>query len=537
MPTVRNLIAVVALLGAVTGHARPPEALIRNSLQTWLGESPGGVAAAYIDRDGVVFEHAGRFSAADERSLTPDTQFEIGSVTKTFTAVLLADAVRASRLALEDPIGPPFARGGVTYLQLATHTSGLPRLSPDLAPSDPANPYADEDLDDLIGSFVKVAAGLKPEASSYSNFGYAVLGHAVAGAWGKAYADLLSERVLRPLQLKDTRLSWREADRVRLAPPHDPAGVGRNWDLNAFAPAGSLVSTTRDLARFIQANLGLIDSPLAGALGDTHQARTAMGTPTRQIGLAWMIERRTGGTRIWHNGGTGGYRSYVGFDPDTGTGVVVLTNHARGVEALGESLLAGEPLPATQAQRSTAPDASLVEFIGNYPLAPSFVLAVTADGKQLFVQATNQPRIKVDAMSADRFKAQGVAAEVSFERDAAGKVVALVLHQNGADQRAPRLAPGEKPVAPREIELPPEELEAYVGRYVLGPVRFTVTRETRGLFVQLTGQPKAQVFASAKDEFFYKIVEARISFVREEGRVVALILHQGGLAQRAAKEP
>ena len=537
MPTIRNMLAVVALLNVAAGHARPPETLIRNSLQTWLGESPGGVAAAYIDRDGVVFEQAGRFSAADHRSLTPDTQFEIGSVTKTFTAVLLADAVRASRLALEDPIGPPFARSGVTYLQLATHASGLPRLPPDLAPSDLANPYADEGLDDLIAAFAKAAPGAKPEASSYSNFGYGVLGQAVAGALGKAYGELLTERVLRPLQLKDTRLSWREADRVRLAPPHDAAGVGRNWDLNAFAPAGSLVSTTRDLARYVQANLGLVESTLASALADTHRARTTMGAPTRQIGLAWMIERRAGGTRIWHNGGTGGYRSYVGFDPEARTGVVVLTNHDRGVEALGESLLAGEPLPAIQAQRSTAPDPSLLEYIGNYPLAPSFVLAVTADGKQLFVQATHQPRIKVDAMSADRFKAQGVAAEVSFERDAAGKVVALVLHQNGANQRAPRLAPGEKPVAPREIELPAEELEAYVGRYVLGPVRFTVTREPKGLFVQLTGQPKAQVFASAKDEFFYKIVEARISFVREEGRVVALILHQGGLAQRAAKEP
>ena len=537
MNAARLLIAVVALLNAATGQARPPEPLIRTSLTSWLGESPGGVAAAYIDPDGVVFAQAGRFSAADGRSLTPDTQFEIGSVTKTFTAVLLAEAVRSSRLALEDPIGTPFARSGVTYLQLATHTAGLPPLPVDLTASDQLNPYADSDLPALIRSFQKAAVGLKPASSSYSNFGFSVLGHAVAGAWGKAYADLLTEQVLRPLQLADTRLSWREADRSRLAPPHDAAGVGRNWDLNAFAPAGSLVSTTRDLARYVQANLGLIESPLAGAFADTHRARTSGGTPARQIGLAWMIERRPAGTRIWHNGGTGGYRSYVGFDPEKRTGVVVLTNHARGVEALGESLLAGVPLPDTQTRRSAAPDAGLVEYLGNYPLAPSFILTVTAEGKQLFVQGTNQPRLKVDVMAQDRFKAQGVAAEVSFERDATGKVAALVLHQNGAVRRAPRLAPGAKPVAPREIELPAEELEAYLGHYTLGPVRFTVTREPKGLFVQLTGQPKAQVFASAKDEFFYKIVEARISFVREGGKVTALILHQAGLAQRAAKEP
>lgn len=537
MTFARILLVGVAVAIAAASHARPADTLIQNSLKTWLADSPGGVAVAYIDKDGVGFAQAGRFSATDHRRLTPDTQFEIGSVTKTFTAVLLADAVRASRLALEDPIGAPFARSGVTYLQLATHTSGLPPLPTDMAPSDQLNPYADEDLADLIRSFERVSAGLKPAASSYSNFGFGVLGQAVAGAWGKPYGDLLAERVLRPLAMKDTRLSWRDADRSRLAPPHDAAGVGHNWDLNAFAPAGSLVSTTRDMARYVQANLGWVESPLAAALADTHAARSAVGAPTRQIGLAWMIERRGDAMRVWHTGGTGGYRSYVGFDPVAKTGVVVLTNHARGVEALAESLLAEKPLPDTQAQRSAAPDASLVEYLGNYPLAASFVLTVTADGKQLFLQGTHQPRLKVDALSADRFKAQGVAAEVSFERDTAGKVIALVLHQNGADRRAPRLAPGEKPVAPREIELPGEELEAYVGRYVMGPVRFTVTREPKGLFVQLTGQPKAQVFASSRDEFFYKIVDARISFVREEGKVTALVLHQAGLAQRAAREP
>ncbi|MBL9213163.1 MAG: serine hydrolase [Opitutaceae bacterium] len=537
MTLARLVISVVALLCAAAGQARPPESQIRASLTSWLGESPGGVAAAYIDADGVVFAQAGRFSAADDRSLTPDTQFEIGSVTKTFTAVLLADAVRASRLALEDPVGPPFARSGVTYLQLATHTAGLPPLPTDLTMSDPLNPYADSDLPALTGSFAKVAAGVKPSASSYSNFGFSVLGHAVAGAWDKPYGELLTERVLRPLQLPATRLSWRDADPSRLAPPHDPSGIGRNWDLNAFAPAGSLVSSTRDLARYVQAHLGLVESPLAGALADTQRARVGGGAPTRQSGLAWVIERRPAGTRIWHNGATGGYRSYVGFDPDRRAGVVVLTNHARGVEALGEALLAGVPLADTPAQRPVAPDAGLVEYLGNYPLAASFILTVTAEGKQLYVQGTNQPRLKVDAMATDRFKAQGVAAEVSFERDAAGKVVALVLHQNGADRRAPRLAPGEKPAPPREVALPAEELEAYVGRYALGPLHFTVTREARGLFVQVTGQPKAQVFASARDEFFYKVVEARISFVRAEGRVVALILHQAGLAQRAVKEP
>ncbi len=529
------LFYLAALACTSLAAARPAESLLKTSLKTWLAASPGGVAAAYIDANGVLFVQAGQFSAADPRPVTPDTLFEIGSVTKTFTALLLADAVQAGKVTVDTPVGPPFAPSAVTPLQLATHTSGLPPLPTDFLLGDPENPYASVKLADLVKSFDAVAAGLKPAPSTYSNFGFAVLGHSVAGAWGQPYAELLSSRVLQPLGLRDTQPAWRAADRARLAPPHSPTGPGHNWDLGAFAPAGSITSSTRDLARYVQANLGLVQTPLAAALADTHRPRVPSGSPTGKVGLAWQIEQRGAATVIWHNGATGGYHSFVAFDLAAKTGVVVLSNQARGVEALGNSLLTGKPLPPPRAPVAAA--ARLQEYIAHYPLAPSFIMAVTAEGEQLFLQATNQPRLKLDPVKADRFKAQGVEAEISFERDPAGKVTALVLHQGGLDQRAPRTAPGEKPRGPREITLPVADLEACVGRFPLGPIDFTVTREEAGLFVQITGQPKAQVFASAKDKFFYKVVNAQLTFVRENDQVVALILHQGARDQRAEKVP
>ncbi len=511
------------------------------ALQKWLGEQPGGVAAAYVDASGVVFANAGKFSADDARPVNEDTEFEIGSVTKVFTALLLEDGVRAGKMKLEDKVGAPFPASEVTYAQLATHTSGLPRLPRDFAPADAANPYAEMNLAALVKSFENEAPKAKATSgSNYSNFGFAVLGQAVAATWGQPYEVALKERVLRPPGLKDTATSWRDVPAERMAPGHDEQGVAAHWDSNAYAPAGALVSTTRELARFLQACLGFVETPLAGVLAETMRPRVpADATSGRRVGLAWMIEKDG---VVWHNGGTGGFRSVVILDPAKRIGVVVLTNHTRGVEALGKVLLEGKEAGAAgfgdpALHKTVAPAAeALLGYLGNYPLAPSFVMAVTAEGETLFMQATGQPRLTLKKESEDRFAVVGVEAAVSFERGADGKVTALVLHQGGRDQRAPRLAAGEKPAAPKEIALTAEELEPYVGRYQLGPAMFTVKREDARLLVQLTGQPFFQVFASAKDEFFYKVVNAQLSFVRAaEGKVVALVLHQNGKNSRAEK--
>src|SRR4051812_21640532 len=155
-------------LGAVV-HAAPAVDM-NAALKQWLGDQPGGIAAAWIDEGGVTFYQAGKFDQADARAITPDTEFEIGSVSKVFTALLLADTVRAGKLSLEGTVGAPFPASQVTYLQLATHTSGLPRMPADFTRSDPVNPYAGASLAALVTSFAAAAPGLKPAPSSYSNF-------------------------------------------------------------------------------------------------------------------------------------------------------------------------------------------------------------------------------------------------------------------------------------------------------------------------------------------------------------------------------
>ncbi len=527
--------ALGLLLGAMIPPIGAAPASTQQSVERWLGDQPGGVAVAYVDASGVTFFNAGKFDMADQRPMTPDTEFEIGSMTKVFTALLLADTVRAGKVALDTPVGAPFERSAITWQQLATHTSGLPRLPGDFRPGDPANPYADQDLARLEQSFRREAPKAKPsERMDYSNFGYAVLGQALAGAWGQPYRAVLKERILGPLGLKDTVTTWRKADPARLAPGHAEQGRAANWDLDAYAPAGALVSTTRDLARFVQACLGFVDTPLAPVLAEVTKPRAMGDMPGRQIGLGWLVEKRGESTIVWHNGGTGGYRAFVGFDPAKRVGVVALTNHTRGTEPLGFALLAGVELPKPKAPE--APANSLRTYLGNYPLTPSFVIAITAEGDKLYAQATNQPRLALQAVAGDRYAIVGVAAEISFERNATGEVTALILHQNGLNQRAPHLAPGAMPSEAKSIALTAEQLADYPGEYQLGPVMFTVKIEGGQLVVQLTGQAFYPVFASAKDEFFYKIVNAQLSFVRgADGKVVALILHQNGRDQWAEK--
>ncbi len=417
-------------------NAKPP-ADFDAALKQWLGEKPGSVSAAWIDAEGVAYFNAGRFSAADPRPVTSDTEYEIGSLTKVFTALLLADAVQAGKVTLDASIGAPFEGSAVTYRQLATHTSGLPRIAADFSATDPLDPYASENLEALVSSFRAAAPGAKPSASAYSNFGFAVLGQAVAGAWGRPYGDLLRERILRPLGLNDTQLSWRDADKTRLAPGHNATGPVHNWSFDAYTPVGALVSTARELARFVQANLGLVDTPLASVLAEATKPLAERAGKDKQIGLAWQIDHHGDTTVIWHNGLTGGYHSFLAFDPAKKQGIVLLANHPTALEPLGFALLAGR-MPAAKSAPLPAATA-LTEYLGNYALTPSFVMAVTTEGERLYLQATNQPRLSLQRQAGDNFAVVGVEAAVSFERDAAGKVVALILHQNGRDQRAERV--------------------------------------------------------------------------------------------------
>ncbi len=265
------------------------------------------------------------------------------------------------------------------------------------------------------------------------------------------------------------------------------------------------------------------------------------------IALGWHIATANGKDIIWHNGGTGGYRTFIGYDPKARVGVVVLSNTSTpaGPDDIGRHLLDSQfPLrtaaPATTSQQAArtqiAVDPTVLDsIVGRYQLAPSAILTVTRDGDRAFVQLTGQQAFEIFPESDRKFFLKVIDAQLSFERNAPGKAAAVVLHQNGMDQRAPRIE-GE-PVVPKEITLDPKVFDRYVGKYELAPgASMIVSREGTHFYSQLPGQAAVEIFASSEREFFLKVVNAQLTFeVDADGKVIAAVMHQNGRERRVLK--
>jgi serine-type D-Ala-D-Ala carboxypeptidase/endopeptidase len=373
-----------------------------------------------------------------------DTVYEIGSITKTFTATLLAQAVLAGRLTLDTPLAqllPDFkipSRSGkeITLDALGTHHSGLPREPYNFLPTRPSNPYDVAELKAFLAGYELLR---DPGASyEYSNLGFGLLGYALAQSRHTSWDALTDEEILEPLSMTTSGTALKDAMRAHLAPGHDSSGTAaNNYDFpNAQAGAGGIRSTANDMLRYLKANMGIDQSPLAAAMKLAQQPRGNM-VETARVGLAWMT---TGNGIVWHSGGTGGYRSFLGFTEDGRRGVVILANTAAELfDDLGFATLdSNAPLVPTY-KAIVLPSASLDDYVGTYRLADKFLLTVFRVNDELFAQATGQGAFAIFPFAPNEFFAKIVGISMSFTRDSNGLVSGLVLHQNG-DREGPKLS-------------------------------------------------------------------------------------------------
>jgi D-alanyl-D-alanine-carboxypeptidase/D-alanyl-D-alanine-endopeptidase len=464
MNSFRALILLSSFAGLLSGTepaAAPPmptDAEIRRILvdRIDLQHQGVGIVVGVIEPEGQRVVAYGNLSTKASQPVDRDTIFEIGSATKVFTALLLADAVRRGEVALNDPVakylpaGVKVPRRGdrqITLEDLATHTSGLPRLPTNLAPKDPANPYADYTVAQLYG-FLSSYELTRDIGSryEYSNLGAGLLGHALALRAGSDYETLIRSRVTAPLGMSSTVISLPGSMNDRLARGHNAQlEPVPGWDIPTLAGAGALRSTAGDLLRLLAAELGYVESPLAPAMASMLAARRPTGAPRLTIGLGWhVLSTQDGREIVWHNGGTGGFRSFAAFDRKARTGVVVLSNTFTdaGVDDIGRHLLdPSQPLiqpPAVRTEISLTPE-QIDRLVGNYELVPGFVLTVTREGNRAYLQATGQPRFELFAESERQFFLKAVDAQVTFEAQSDGRATRLILHQNGAHQPAKRV--------------------------------------------------------------------------------------------------
>lgn len=430
-------LSVLALVLAVTLplHAQglPPDSTVRRLVTERVASSPfRGIVVGLLDANG-----SRRVVAV---GVPPDRVFEIGSITKVFTASILATMVADGSVRLDDPVAKLLpaavrvpARNGrqITLVDLTTQSSGLPRMPSNMAPRDSTNPYADYTVDQMYAFLSGYELPRDPgETYEYSNLGVGLLGHALALKAGMSYEELVRRRVLAPLGMRETAITLSPALRARLAPGHDNEGhVVPNWDLPTLAGAGALRSTVGDMLTFLAANLDSSANPLARALRQTHVSRRGAGSATMTIGLGWhILARPEGPSIVWHNGGTGGYRSFAGFDEVRRVGVVVLTNANIGADDIGFHLLdLTFPLQTPpKARTAVAVDSTILDrYVGEYELVPTFHIVVTRAGAGLFIQATGQPKFPIFAESQTEFFFKAVDAQISFSGDG------MVLHQNG----------------------------------------------------------------------------------------------------------
>jgi CubicO group peptidase (beta-lactamase class C family) len=549
---------VMTLLCVTARHlhaaaSTPVDADIKSLLRDRVAQPNHGtcLVAGVIDATGSKVVSYGNLSESNPRAADGDTVFEIGSATKVFTGLLLADAAQRGEVALDDPVSkflPQSAktpsRNGrqITLLDLATHTSGLPRLPDNLAPSDPANPYADytpEKLYQFLSGYkLPREIGSKFE---YSNLGVGLLGHALALRAATGYEDLLVGRIAAPLGMNATRISLSPDLKSRLAQGHGVDGQpAANWDMATLAGAGGVRSTANDLLKFVAANLGVNKSPLWPAMQLSQKPHHDAGSPNMDVALCWHIAKSPNGNVVWHNGETGGYHSFIAFDPATKRGVVVLSNAAASIDDLGFHILdTRNPLAQPPKQPAVVKlSAEVLDYyVGRYELAPGIIFSIARDGDQLKAQLTGQGYNPIFPESETRFFYKVVDAQLSFVKDDHGKVTRLILHQNGVDQSANKIS-DEPPVERRAIKLDAKLYDAVAGEYQLAPgAVFTIRRDGDRLLAQLSGQPVIEIFPESETEFFYKVVDAQIMFVKNpQGKVTALVLHQHGQNMEAKRK-
>ncbi len=380
---------------------------------------------------------------------TPTTKFRLGSITKQFTAAVVLRLQEQKKLSIQDPIctyvAPcPDTWKPITVHHLLTHTSGIPSYTG--LPGYGTTMMMPRTIDQMVAVFRELPLEFAPgEKFKYNNSGYFLLGVIIEKVAGKKYEDALRDEIFGPLGMKDTGYDWSEPLLPQRASGYTRRGDGlvnaKPLDMQQPYAAGSLYSTVNDLLIWDQALY--TDRVLP------ESARTAMFTPFKDnYAYGWAVqppERATSGKpQVGHGGGINGFSTMITRVPSDTIAVIVLGNVeninagniARDVMAITYSL--PYQTPRVRTSTTVAPEV-LAQYVGRYQITPDFILAVTLEDGKLMTQATGQSKLEAFGESEAKFFLKVVDAQLTFGRDAAGKVTHVTLHQNGQDRKALRL--------------------------------------------------------------------------------------------------
>jgi serine-type D-Ala-D-Ala carboxypeptidase/endopeptidase len=420
---------------ALPAQGFPPDAELELMLR-YVVEDTGtpGIVLGVLEADGSTRIVSYGSAGPGAHPLGPASGFQIASITKTFTASLLAEMAGRGEVALDDPVAkflpdhvtvPVGGNREITLLDLATHRSGLPSW-PDNLPLRGSDPLADFTIEDLYAFLSShELRGVPGTGYLYSNLGYGLLGHALARAAGTSYRDLVGERIFAALGMDGTHIAVPGEPASWMAMGHIRGETVPFWHATeALQGAGSAVSNVEDLLTFLQANVGPATSELGRAMRIAQEVRITDG----QRGAGWGFSWRTGafpdGALIrGHGGEAGGFKSRIAFSPERQVGVVVLANEVHLVDDLETMLLyLGPPFPEW-GDVSVDPTA-LARYVGTYrgeEGAETFFVRLEAEGL-LTLQSSNRARERLYARSDTTFYTlrRPVTHHLSFERGGGG---------------------------------------------------------------------------------------------------------------------
>ncbi len=323
----------------------------------------------------------------------------------------------------------------ITLGNLSDHTSGLPRMPSNFKPENPKNPFSDYTVDQMY-SFISTYEPTREVGAEYeySNLAQGLLGHLLAGNAGISYEELMIENIASPLAMEETKITLDQEMIDDLAIGHSNGAETENWDIPTLAGAGAIRSSTADMLKFLAANLGFAKTSLRPSIELSHKIRHGKAGNMR-VGLGWQVKKGEDGDVFWHNGGTGGYRAFIGFVIEVGKGVVVLTNSSTSVDDIGFHLLdPGSKLNEVKSKADAVqvPEETLESYVGNYEIQPNFSIVITREGTQLYGQATGQDRFELFAKNSREFYLTVVEAHITFQVKE-DKVESLTLYQGGQE--------------------------------------------------------------------------------------------------------
>jgi CubicO group peptidase (beta-lactamase class C family) len=471
---------------------------------------------------------------------TPATKFRIGSMTKQFTAASILLLEERGKLKIDDPVkkympDAPAAWDKITIFNVLTHTAGLPNFTsfPEYAKMQ-AFPNTPEQI---VDTFKNKPLDFEPGSKfSYSNSGYVLLGYLIEKITGASYEKFLQENIFTPIGMKDSGYDSSTAIIERRASGYapSPAGPVNAEYVHMSVPhgAGALYSTTQDLLEWQLA--------LYGGKVLKPESFAKMTTPFKDDYAFGLIVRTTDGRKqMWHNGGIQGFNSSMAWYPESKTTIVVLANlNGQAVDQM-QQLLAGVAFGidvqlTSERKEIKLPREMLASYVGIYQLAPKVKLTMTLDGDQMMTQLSGQQKLQVFPESDGKFFLKVVDAQLEFVKDTNGKVTDVILHQNGRDQKAPRIR--DTVPEKKAITLKPEILAAYAGSYMAGPNPVTVAVKGDHLTMNV-GPQQFELFADSGTTFFLKEIDAQVEFLKgADGEVTGLVSHLGPQDIQAARK-